>query len=87
MQLASLIIPWSTPSDLTTPKTFNNNVFMDKIVYRFVYNRKNRLNGTGKALVQLEALQLLAKYSGTEEEFFRMRSNSNVNKHLGMLPY
>ena len=58
---------------------------MDKIVYRFVYNRKNRLNGTGKALVQLEALQLLAKYSGTEEEFFRMRSNSNVNKHLEML--
>ena len=29
---------------------------MDKIVYRFVYNRKNRLNSTGKGLVQLEAL-------------------------------
>ena len=29
---------------------------MDKIVYRFVYNRKNRLNSTGKALLQLEAL-------------------------------
>lgn len=30
---------------------------MDKIVYRFVYNRKNHLNNTGKALIQLEALQ------------------------------
>lgn len=29
---------------------------MDKIVYRFVYNRKKRLNKSGKALLQLEAL-------------------------------
>lgn len=29
---------------------------MDKIVYRFVYNRKNHLNHAGKALLQLEAL-------------------------------
>ncbi len=29
---------------------------MDKIVYRFVYNRKNQLNDAGKALLQLEAL-------------------------------
>jgi len=29
---------------------------MDKIRYRFVFNRKNRLNDRGEALVQIEAL-------------------------------
>ena len=32
------------------------NAFTHKIVYRLVYNRKNRLNAKDEALVQIEAL-------------------------------
>lgn len=36
---------------------FKTSSEMDKIVYRLVYNRKNRLNKKGQALVQVEAYQ------------------------------
>lgn len=48
------------PAQMTPNKTH----IMDKITYRLVFNRKNRLNGHGTALVQVEA------YMGRKRKYF-----------------
>lgn len=47
---------------------------MNKIYFRLVYNRKKKLNKSGKALIQVEATEIVKRFT-FRQEYMSIQSN------------